>query len=92
MIIATAIKRMISFYNGNLHDIDHFLKVWALSKTIGESEGLDHRILLEADFLINAGESGYSQIAIENARQCVFRTDSGIRLLNSMFFGGSEQV
>lgn len=32
---------MIDFYNGNIHDIDHFLKVWALAKTIGELEGLD---------------------------------------------------
>lgn len=27
---------MIDFYEGNLHDIDHFLKVWSLAKTIGE--------------------------------------------------------
>lgn len=32
---------MIDFYEGNIHDIDHFMKVWALAKTIGEEEGLD---------------------------------------------------
>ena len=41
MITATAIQRMIEFYKGNLHDINHFLKVWAMAKTIGELEGLD---------------------------------------------------
>lgn len=152
---------MIAFSAGNLHDIDHFLKVYAFAKTIGEAEGLDartqealelaavvhdiacplcrekygntlgkhqelesaplmeaffvellgctadvtriswlaahhhtyadadgidHRILLEADFLVNAGESGYTRAAIENARQRVFRTAAGIRLLDSMYF------
>ena len=48
-------------------------------------DGIDHRILLEADFLVNAGESGYSKSAIENARENVFRTGAGIRLLESMY-------
>lgn len=32
---------MIEFYKGNRHDVNHFLKVWAMAKTIGELEGLD---------------------------------------------------
>lgn len=31
---------MIGCSGGSLHDIDHFLKVYALAKTIGEREGL----------------------------------------------------
>lgn len=164
MIVAAAIEKMIAFYNGNLHDINHFLKVWAMAKTIGEQEkldshtqeileltavvhdiscplcrekygntggknqelecpplvtaffaelpvdpsdvariswlvahhhtytnvdGIDHRILLEADFLVNAGESDYSQAAIQSARQRVFQTSSGIRLLDSIYLGGT---
>lgn len=41
MIVSSAIEKMIAFYQGNLHDINHFLKVWAFAKTIGEQEGLD---------------------------------------------------
>ena len=41
MIVSPAIQKMIEFYKGNLHDINHFLKVWAMAKTIGELEGLD---------------------------------------------------
>ena len=41
MIVSAAIQRMIGFYRGNCHDINHFLKVWAMAKTIGELEGLD---------------------------------------------------
>ncbi len=160
MLIAKATEKMLDFYKGDLHDIDHFLKVWALAKTIGESEGLDahtqqvlelaavvhdiacplcrekygntngknqelespplvdaflsdlpvsaqdaarvswlvahrhtytdvdgpdHQILLEADFLVNAGESGFAPSAIQNARARLFRTPTGLRLLNSMY-------
>ena len=42
-MIAAAVENMIAFYKGNLHDIAHFLKVWALAKTIGEAERLDAR-------------------------------------------------
>ena len=46
MIIAAATQKMIEFYKGNIHDIDHFLKVWAFAKTIGEQEGLDDQTQL----------------------------------------------
>lgn len=48
-------------------------------------DGLDYQILLEADFLVNAGESSYSSAAIKSARQRVFRTAAGLRLLDSMY-------
>lgn len=160
MIISSAILKMTEFYNGNMHDINHFLKVWAFAKTIGEQErldsdtqqtlelaavvhdiacplcrekygntvgknqekespplideffaqlpvgkekaeriswlvshhhtytdvdGIDYQILLEADFLVNADEGGCSKNAIKNAEQRIFRTDTGIRLLNSIY-------
>ncbi len=40
-MIAKAIEKMIAFYRGNIHDIDHFIKVWGYAKTIGELEKLD---------------------------------------------------
>ena len=160
MLVSTAIEKMIHFYEGNIHDVDHFLKVWALAKTIGNEEGLDdktqetlefaavvhdiacplcrekygntngkhqeqesgplvdaffsdlpigtldverikwlaehhhtysnvvgtdYQILLEADFLVNAGESNYSKVMIENGCKNIFRTSTGIRLLKSMY-------
>ena len=159
-IVAAATQKMIEFYKSSLHDIDHFLKVWAMAKTIGELEGLgrhtqevlelaavvhdiscplcrekygnadgknqerespplveaffrelpvdrrdveriswlvahhhtytdidgiDHRILLEADFLVNAGEGGYARPAIDSFRERVFRTAAGTKLLDSMY-------
>ena len=165
MIVAATTQKMIAFYRGNIHDIDHFLKVWAMAKTIGELEvldkhaqevlelaavvhdiacplcrekygdtngkhqelespslveaffkglpverpdveriswlvahhhtyanidGPDHQILLEADFLVNAGESGYTPSAIRNFRERVFRTAAGKELLDCMYLKGAE--
>ena len=160
MIVSAAIQRMIGFYRGNCHVINHFLKVWAMAKTIGELEGLDrhtqevlelaavihdiacplcrekygdtdgkhqelespplveaffaelpvdradvariswlaahhhtytdiggvdHQILLEADYLVNADEHGDSRSAVENFRRRIFRTAAGTQLLNSIY-------
>ena len=160
MLVATAIEKMIDFYKGNRHDINHFLKVWSFAKTIGEKEGLDedtqkileltavvhdiacplcrekygnangkmqekesaplvdaffaelpvekqkverirwlvehhhtytdvksadHQILLEADYLVNAGESSYSRENVQHMLETVFQTESGIRLLKSIY-------
>ncbi len=165
MIISTSVKKMIDFYDGNLHDIAHFLKVWAYAKTIGEQEkldshtmkilelaavvhdiacplcrkkygntngknqeleslplvdaffsdlslpaedieriswivthhhtytnvdGLDYQILLESDFLVNAEESGYKNSVVESAKKNVFKTATGISLLESIYLRGTE--
>ncbi|MCD8088594.1 MAG: HD domain-containing protein [Oscillospiraceae bacterium] len=41
MTVAEIMKKMIAFSQGNVHDIDHLIRVWAYAKTIGELEGLD---------------------------------------------------
>ena len=41
MTISEITKKMIDFSNGNRHDINHFMKVHAYAKTIGECEGLN---------------------------------------------------
>ncbi len=40
MTTAEIMVKMIAYSNGNLHDIQHFLKVYAYAKTIGECEGV----------------------------------------------------
>ena len=164
MINASITEKMIRFYKGSLHDIDHFLKVQAHALTLGKLEGLDEKtlsvlekaaivhdiacplcrekygnaaghyqeieseallrpflaefdlpadeleriiylvahhhtytgadgmdrqILLEADFLVNAGESRLSEEAVIAFRDKVFKTASGIRILNSMYLGNA---
>lgn len=41
MTISEITKKMIAYSKGNRHDINHFMKVYAYAKTIGECEGLD---------------------------------------------------
>ena len=41
MTISQILEEMIAFSKGNIHDIDHLIRVWTYAKTIGELEGLD---------------------------------------------------
>lgn len=160
MDISEVIVKMVGISAGNLHDIDHFLKVYAYARTIAEREGLsaeerrraeiaavihdiacplcrekygntegkrqetegavlardflkdtdlpaetvervvflvghhhtpqevdgmDYQVLLEADFLVNAGESGYSKASIRHALERIFRTETGKKLLQEIY-------
>jgi len=164
MTISEILTRMVDFYAGNLHDINHTLKVYAWAKTIGEREGLDggaqetleiasivhdiacplcrekyggtngkrqeeegpalvrafladaalppqrlervaylvghhhtpegadgpdYQILLEADYLVNAGEGRYPMENIRGALDRLFRTETGRALLRSAYLGGA---
>ncbi len=53
--------------------------------TLKNIEGIDWQILVEADYLVNAYESGYSKTNIEHTRDTIFKTKAGINLLNSAF-------
>lgn len=53
--------------------------------TYTKVEGMDYQILLEADYLVNADESQYDPKAIQTFRDRVFKTRSGIRLLDSIY-------
>lgn len=48
-------------------------------------DGLDWQILLEADFLVNSFEKNMPEEAIKKFRASVFRTKSGIALLNNQY-------
>lgn len=48
-------------------------------------EGMDYRILLEADFLVNADESQMSEEAVKTARTRIFETDTGRKLLTEIY-------
>ena len=160
MTISQIMEKMIAFSEGNIHDIDHFIRVWAYAKTIGELEsldadtqyilevsaiihdiacplcrekygntngkyqetegmpmargflsdtvltaeqidrvaflvghhhtytnisGADYQILLEADFITNASENGYSKENVENFVNKIMQTDSGKRLAKQIF-------
>ncbi len=160
LTISQIMVKMIAFSDGNIHDIDHFVRVWNYAKTIAELEGidpetqyileaaaithdiacpfcrekygntngkhqeeegaplvkeflsdtgmteaqidraaflvghhhtftgidgLDWQILIEADYIANATENGYSRENIQNFIQRIMKTESGKRLAHSVF-------
>ena len=44
-------------------------------------DGLDCRILLEADYLVNAAHNHHGAQAVAAAKESFFRTETGIRFL-----------
>ena len=40
-MISGILEKMICFSDGNIHDIDHLIRVWTYARTIGELEALD---------------------------------------------------
>ena len=161
MTISQIMGKMIAFSEGNLHDIDHLIRVWAYARTIGELEGLDdhtqfileaaaithdiacplcrekygstngkyqekegealvrtfladagltaeqieriaflvghhhtftaisgadYQILVEADYIVNAAENGYSRQNMENFMHKIMKTESGKRILRNIFW------
>ena len=53
--------------------------------TLTDVDGMDYQILIEADYLVNADESHYSQENIRHTMETVFRTATGTSLLQSAF-------
>lgn len=56
--------------------------------TLQGIDGMDYQILIEADYLVNADESGYSVANIQNALTNIFKTETGKRLLKSVYLAG----
>ncbi len=72
-------KQRVSFLVGHHH-------------TLKDIQGRDYQILVEADYLVNAEESGFSPKARAAAKHDFFRTPTGIRLLDSLFSGEEEHT
>lgn len=158
--IVEILTEMIEYSEGNLHDINHLIKVWTYARTIGQLEkidektqyilecaailhdiacplcrekygntrgplqekegaplavdflkdagmdtddveriaylvghhhtmdqvdGPDYQILLEADYIVNAEEAGYSKVNILHMRDRFFKTESGKSFLDRLY-------
>ncbi|MEE1152093.1 MAG: HD domain-containing protein [Prevotella sp.] len=58
--------------------------------TYHASEDMDYLILIEADFLVNQYEDNESDNAIRAVRKNIFRTQSGLKILDDMFNVNNE--
>jgi len=61
--------------------------VWLVGHhhTLTDVNTPEHRILLEADYLVNAGEGGYSPEKIMAAGEMLFKTAAGKALLKAIY-------
>ena len=55
--------------------------------TYSKIDGVDFQILVEADFLVNIFEDSMSKELIQNIKKEMFKTITGIRLLDEMYLG-----
>ena len=53
-------------------------------------EDMDYQLLIEADFLVNLYEDNESPKAIQTIRRNIFKTKSGLKMLESMY-GDTDQ-
>ncbi len=65
--------------------VDRICYLIAHHHTYDNVDGLDYRILIEADFLVNAYEDSMDKEAIVKVRDRIFRTSKGTELLDTMF-------
>ena len=68
-----------------LHDVGIHCWLIAHHHTYQDVTSLDHRILLEADFLVNSFEAHLAPEGIITFRDHVFRSESAISMLNDMW-------
>lgn len=70
--IGDSIKERVLYLIGNHH-------------TYKNIDGIDYQIVVEADFLINIFEDDMKPVVIKTIKEKIFKTKSGIKLLESMY-------
>lgn len=81
--VATELLNRIGGYSEK--QIERICWLVAHHHTYHASEDLDYQILIEADFLVNLYEDNESANAIKAVRKNIFRTKSGLKMLDEMF-------
>ena len=76
------------FYKGSGLDEEMLERICYLvghHHTFSGVDGLDYQILLEADFLVNAGEHENDRKVVSRFRENVFKTRTGLKLLDDIY-------
>ena len=82
---AEACKLLSSLGGYSKEQIDRICYLIAHHHTYNDIDGLDYQILVESDFLVNIYEDNLSHKAILAIRNNIFRTKSGLYLLDNMY-------
>ena len=79
------VREMLSGLGFDQDVIDRAAFVVSHHHTYNTIDGIDYQILVEADFLVNLFEEDEERDAIEAARDRIFKTETGKKLLEEMF-------
>ena len=82
---AYAKEMLLDFPEVTKEETERICFLIAHHHTYDQVDGTDYRILLEADFLLNAFEDNLPKDAIIHFRDKIFETETGLHLLNTMF-------
>lgn len=82
---AEASKLLSSLGGYSDEQIERICYLIAHHHTYNDIDGLDYQILVESDFLVNIYEDNLSHKAILAIRNNIFRTKSGLYLLDNMY-------
>ncbi|MCD7799818.1 MAG: HD domain-containing protein [Ruminococcus sp.] len=78
-------RKLLESLNFEESVIDRVCYLVGHHHTYDNIQGLDYQILVEADFLVNLFEDSCSTDGIKNIKSKIFKTDTGILLLNNIF-------
>lgn len=78
-------KNLLEELNINSKIIERVCFLVGHHHTYNEIDDIDYQILVEADFLVNAYEDNLSEASIINVRNKLFKTKTGIKMLNDIF-------
>ena len=80
-----AAEMLAGFPEVTAEEVERVCYLIAHHHTYQNVDGIDYRILLEADFLVNAMEDEVPREAMIHFRDKVFETKTGLHLLNTMY-------
>jgi len=78
-------RKMLEALSVDTGIIDRVCWLIAHHHTYDNIDGIDYRILVEADFLVNIFEDGIPAGSVENIRKNIFKTGSGLEILDSLY-------
>ena len=79
------VRKFLSECGMNDKEIERVAYLVGHHHTFNAIDDIDYQILIEADYIANASENGYSQRNIENSMQRIMKTESSKRIIKSIF-------
>ena len=79
-------EKLLAMLGADQAQIERACWLIARHHTYTNIQGMDYQILVEADFLVNAYEDEMDEDAIRTVRDKLFRTKTGVELMNLLYF------